>query len=125
MVVLMPGLSLLKAFVPSRRGETEMLITGALDVWSLGVMLWEFFMGARALHCGRDQIFAAMAGSVPLPWEELSSAELTRQQKRMGILHTVIPAMLERDPRQRVTMQEVCDQLQTLLRHEYTATCIR
>jgi eukaryotic-like serine/threonine-protein kinase len=102
------------------RGETRMLAMNALDVWSLGVIFYEFLTGSRVLACSRDAIFAAAAGQVPLPWEERGTQRHAADMRRLDLLRQLILAMLARDPATRITMAVFLSHLKMLMQRETT-----
>jgi serine/threonine protein kinase len=93
-----------EAVLAYSKGETRMIVTGALDVWSLGVVFYEFLKSSRMLLCSRDDVFAAAAGKVPFRWEERGTPQHAADMRRLGLLWTLIMAMLKRDPAARITM---------------------
>jgi hypothetical protein len=50
------------------------------------------------------QVVAQLRGDCPLPWEEQLLSE--RQSQRLGSLKEPVLAMLHRDARQRISMQQ-------------------
>jgi hypothetical protein len=103
--------------VALEKGEKRMLVTGALDVWSLGVMFYETFTGVRMLSCSRD-IYAAAAGQVKYPWEDQDDPSYRDHMRRLGIVKDIILAMLRRDD--RITMTEMFSNFKKRLKPETT-----
>jgi serine/threonine protein kinase len=109
-----------EAVAAFKKGETRMLVTGALDVWSLGIIFYEFLTGSHIFTCSPDDIFAAAAGQVLFPWEEQGSLQQRAHMRRLGLLKELILAMLDRDPVKRTAMTEVHSRLKMLLKRETT-----
>jgi hypothetical protein len=109
-----------EAVAAFKKGETRMLVTGALDVWSLGIIFYEFLTGSHIFTCSPDDIFAAAAGQVLFPWEEQGSLQQRAHMRRLGLLKELILAMLDRDPVRRITMNEVHSRLKVLMKRETT-----
>jgi hypothetical protein len=109
-----------EAVAAYRWGDTRMLVTGALDVWSLGVTFYEFLTGSRVLACSRDDIFAAASGQTLLPWEQQDTPQHRSHMRHLGFLRGLILAMLDRDPVRRITMTEMQSRLKMLVKAETT-----
>jgi serine/threonine protein kinase len=102
------------------KGETRILVTSSLDVWSLGVVFYEFLTGSRVLGPSRDGIFAAAVGQVLYPWEQQDTPQHANDMRRLGLLREIILAMLDRDPATRITMMDVSFRLSVLMQRETT-----
>jgi serine/threonine protein kinase len=109
-----------EAVAACAKGETRMSVTGALDVWSLGIIFYEFLTGSRVLACSRHEIFAAAAGEVLFPWEQRNTPQQKAHMRRLGLLRGLILAMLDRDPAGRITMIEMKSRLSMLMKRETT-----
>eukprot|EP00892_Ulva_mutabilis_P008786 jgi/Ulvmu1/627/UM001_0635.1 len=91
-----------------RTGARSMQVTAALDSWALGVLVMELFAGRSVFSMapGRTTVMAQIAGDVgqQLPWEDRTQrAELLR---RLGTLKRPVLALLDRDPAQRLSVQD-------------------
>jgi hypothetical protein len=111
-----------EAVAAHAKGETCMLVTGGLDVWSLGVIFYEFLTRSRVMACSRDDIFAAALGQAPLPWEEQDTPRKRAHMRRLGFLRELVLSMLDRDPVRRITMTEMQSRLRMLMKRETTTS---
>lgn len=88
-------------------GERDMVVTGALDMWSLGVIAVELLTGRRLFpplmseRAARNQL----AGRVPLPWED--PARQQENTAQLKVLRRSVLKCLHRDPAQRPTSREL------------------
>jgi serine/threonine protein kinase len=91
------------------RGERD--LQPRVDLFALGVMLWEMTMGR---HLFQGDHVAAMAGQALYGLADVEAAALDR---RFAELRPVVRRLLERDPEQRLqTAREVVDALRDLRR---------
>ena len=91
-------------------GQSTMPVSGALDVWSLGVLAYELLMRQPvfAPSMSRDTIVAALTGSSKLPWETASRTEL---RALLG-LKSAIMQCLQRRPEKRPSAQDLVGALE-------------
>eukprot|EP00892_Ulva_mutabilis_P002882 jgi/Ulvmu1/12595/UM092_0025.1 len=99
-----------------RAGHRQILVTPALDAWSLGVLSMELLCGFSLLDTsgGLEKAMCQIAGEggERLPWEDRESAP--RIIGALGALKRHILQLVSRDPAQRPSMPEfgrVCNRL--------------
>lgn len=89
------------------RGQQTMIVSGALDMWSLGVVAVELLTGERifAPPLKENEARAQLLGSTPLPWEDpvLQKNILPK----LKLLKRSVLMCLERDPAKRPTSREL------------------
>jgi hypothetical protein len=88
-------------------GQQTMLVSGALDMWSLGVVAVELLTGGRifAPPLTEDDARAQLLGTKPLPWEDPVLQE--DLLPKLKVLKRSVLQCLERDPAKRPTSREL------------------
>jgi serine/threonine protein kinase len=91
-------------------GQDTLVADGAMDVWALGVIAFEILTEERAFPVGmsQEQIFEALVGITPLPWEgaDRDPAAAARLAKLQMFKHDILQC-LERDPHARPRISAV------------------
>ena len=89
-------------------------VSGAGDVWALGIMAWTLLTGISPYTQGVE-IMPKLLGEQAFPWERPLNNE-TRY--KIGILAPSVRSMLNRDPKMRATTDELLAAWTTLFHHD-------
>ena len=79
------------------------VVSSAADVWALGIMAWTLLTG-RLPYAHGVEIMPKLLGEQIFPWEQRLDQET---EYKLGILEPSVRSMLERDPTQRATINNL------------------
>eukprot|EP01025_Chloroclados_australasicus_P034537 TRINITY_DN3528_c0_g1_i3.p1 TRINITY_DN3528_c0_g1~~TRINITY_DN3528_c0_g1_i3.p1 ORF type:complete len:347 (-),score=33.72 TRINITY_DN3528_c0_g1_i3:242-1192(-) len=92
-------------------GQHRMVVKQSLDIWSLGVVVWELLMKKRLFpsDASTQSIKNQLLGVTPLPWEERGPNAVNL--RRLTFLQRHVLACLSRDPKARPTADSLLEAL--------------
>ena len=96
------------------KGQSHFVVSGAVDVWALGIMAWTLLTGSLPYVCG-DELMPKLLGQQLFPWEEKMDA---KTNFKLGLLKPAVLSMLNRDPEKRATIHEVHTEWNSLLHNK-------
>ena len=95
-------------------GHNQFVVSGAVDVWALGIMAWTLLTGRLPYACG-DDVIPKLLGHQLFPWEEKIDV---KTNFKLGILKPAVLSMLTRDPEKRATIHQVHKEWNSLLHNK-------
>jgi serine/threonine protein kinase len=104
--------------VNAHADKSELVVEPSLDMWAIGVIVYECLAGCRAFDCGVREVQECAKGSKPYPWER-PLQELPRGWRKSRA-RNVFQGCLSRDPKARPSAADV---QQHLLKLSDTSTC--
>ena len=92
-------------------GQTHFVVSGAVDVWALGIMAWTLLTGSLP-YVSDEELVPKLLGHQLYPWEEKIDANTNF---KLGILKPAVLSMLNRDPEKRATIHQVHNEWNSLM----------
>eukprot|EP01025_Chloroclados_australasicus_P006445 TRINITY_DN12081_c0_g1_i2.p1 TRINITY_DN12081_c0_g1~~TRINITY_DN12081_c0_g1_i2.p1 ORF type:complete len:274 (-),score=8.83 TRINITY_DN12081_c0_g1_i2:191-901(-) len=106
------------------RNESVMSIHTSLDIWSMGIVMWELLTESRLFPFSMDAaaIQDQLAGRTPLPWEDTANAANRAKVSQLGFLKRIVLSCLSREASERPSAHELHQNLNAIFAHATTTT---
>jgi serine/threonine protein kinase len=100
--------------VNAHTAGAEIVVEPSLDIWAIGVIMFECLTGGRTFHVygGLEEMYECAEGVKMYPWEV--PAEELPQSWRSSRARKLFSGCLDRDPAARPTAQQLLQSLSKL-----------